>query len=257
MLTSVSARASEDTDTTDISSQVEPLIPLEKMVKTYKLDDSQKQAVEQLNENYRSRMTELLSGYDESLATSEDQAQMRAAREIEQKRYNLVMKEIMSEKQYTKFEEDIKELMAAANARKISRRPISMPGQDYIDLLGTDPVIPDTAEFVDELTKKMVKKYKLDDTQAQKLNALNLAEIRAEVDEREELAKLSRRDMNMTKMQELMEVAEVRTENYKRYLQEIMTEEQYTKYTNAQKLQQNKQQNRMMGGPGGGGPPGR
>ena len=239
------------------SAAVEPLIPLEKMVKAYKLDDAQKTAVEQLNQNYRERMTELLSNYDEELATAEDKQQMKAARDIEQKRYCLIVQEILSEKQYEKFETDYKALVAAQNARKISRRPITMPGQNYIDLLGENPVIPDTTEFVDQITKKMVKKYKLDDEQARKLTALNLAEVRAEVDEREEYAKIDRRNMNSTKMQEIMEQAELRTENYKNYLKEIMTEEQYKKYTNVQTVQQNQQQNRMPGGFGGGRPPGR
>lgn len=239
------------------STAIEPLIGLDQMVKSYKLDDGQKEAVSRLNDNYRSRMTELLSNYDEQLATSEDKAQLKAARDMEQKRYNLVMQEILSEKQYEKFEVDIKAAVAARDARKMSRRGISMPGQTYIDLLGDNPIIPDTIEFVETLTKKMVKKYKLDDEQARKLQALNLAEVRAEVDERVELATIDRRNFNSDKMQELMEAAAQRTENYKNYLKEIMTEEQYKKYTNVQSAQANQQQNRGPGGFGGGRPPGR
>ena len=92
----------------------------------------------------------------------------------------------------------------------------------------------------------MVKQYKLTDSQSEKLLALNIAEVQAEIAECRAIAK-------GTNMGEITEAAKKRTSNYERYLKGILTEKQFNKYIKVKKAQFTLRQSRR--GPGGlGGP---
>lgn len=218
------------------------------MVKKYDLNKEQEEAFLLLNTKRVKALAKMKEGYDESKATAEQKAQMKARLNEEQTRYNSIVKELLSDKQYEKYkEQQAKEQAEAAEKSgegKLSAWGPMVPGQSTVNLLGFGAQAADSLKIAQRQTDKMVRKYKLDQAQSEKLLALNLAEVQAEMDERRALAKGG---LTQEQRGELTESAQKRSENYERYLKEIFTEAQYKKYTNAKKAQQSSRQ--RFGGP--------
>ena len=221
-----------------------------KMAKKYDLNDEQRTAFLMLNLKRVRSIAALRAGYDGSKATIEQKTKMKEALEEEQKRYDYVAKELMSDKQYAKYQAQIaKEREAAENKsgeKKIADFGPIVIGENTTNILGWGAQIDDTLKIAVRQTDKMVKQYKLTDSQSEKLLALNIAEVQAEIAERRAIAK-------GTNMGEITEAAKKRTSNYERYLKGILTEKQFNKYIKVKKAQVTLRQSRR--GPGGlGGP---
>lgn len=251
MLKAQTATAAPQADAATPQQQKEAEEITQEMVKRYDLNEEQRQAFLLLNLKRVRALAALRAGYDETKATAEQKAKMKAAIAAEQKRYDYVAKELMSDKQYEKYQSRLakerEEAAEKSGENNIAAFGPMVMGENTTNLLGWGAQVADSMKIAQRETTKMVKKYKLSAEQEEKLLALNIAEVQAEIAERRAIAK------GAADMAEMTEAAKKRTANYERYLKGIFTEEQYKKYTKAQKAQLSRRQN--WRGPGGFGGP--
>jgi hypothetical protein len=168
-----------------------------------------------------------------------------------------MLKDLFSDKQYQKYLEDeaSKKEQIKGNVNWMANAVTRMLGENNINLLGWNGNVSDSLSIAQKETDKMVKKYKLDKTQEEKLLALNIAEVSAEIAERRNISLDNATPTEMAeKSQDFVASARRRSSNYERYLKEILDEKQYKKYTNSKKAQETRNQ-RFNGFGGFGGPP--
>ena len=211
------------------------------MVKRYNLDEGQAAALQALNLNRLQSLAEIDAAIDLKKANAAQKAEIKKMKAEVQAGYNSVIKDILSEKQYAKYledEEKNKETIKG-NVNWLANIASRELGENNVNLLGWNGNISDSLKIATEATDKLAKKYKLSDEQREKLLALNIAEVSAEIAERRSVTLEDATPTEMAeKTQEFIAMAKKRSANYERYLKEIFTEEQYKKYTNVKKAQQ-------------------
>lgn len=217
------------------------------MVKRYNLDEGQAAALQALNLSRLQSLAEIDAAIDLKKANAAQKAEIKKMKAEVQAGYNSVIKDILSEKQYAKYledEEKNKETIKG-NVNWLANIASRELGENNVNLLGWNGNISDSLKIATEATDKLAKKYKLSDEQREKLLALNIAEVSAEIAERRSVTLEDATPTEMAeKTQEFIAMAKKRSANYERYLKEIFTEEQYKKYTNVKKAQQTRRTQR-------------
>ena len=217
------------------------------MVKRYNLDEGQAAALQALNLSRLQSLAEIDAAIDLKKANAAQKAEIKKMKAEVQAGYNSVIKDILSEKQYAKYledEEKNKETIKG-NVNWLANIASRELGENNVNLLGWNGNISDSLKIATEATDKLAKKYKLSDEQREKLLALNIAEVSAEIAERRSVTLEDATPTEMAeKTQEFIALAKKRSANYERYLKEIFTEEQYKKYTNVKKAQQTRRTQR-------------
>ena len=217
------------------------------MVKRYNLDEGQAAALQALNLSRLQSLAEIDASIDLKKANAAQKAEIKKMKAEVQAGYNSVIKDILSEKQYAKYledEEKNKETIKG-NVNWLANIASRELGENNVNLLGWNGNISDSLKIATEATDKLAKKYKLSDEQREKLLALNIAEVSAEIAERRSVTLEDATPTEMAeKTQEFIALAKKRSANYERYLKEIFTEEQYKKYTNVKKAQQTRRTQR-------------
>ena len=218
------------------------------MVKRYNLDEGQAAALQALNLSRLQSLAEIDAAIDLKKANAAQKAEIKKMKAEVQAGYNSVIKDILSEKQYAKYledEEKNKETIKG-NVNWLANIASRELGENNVNLLGWNGNISDSLKIATEATDKLAKKYKLSDEQREKLLALNIAEVSAEIAERRSVTLEDATPTEMAeKTQEFIALAKKRSANYERYLKEIFTEEQYKKYTNVKKAQQTRRTQRL------------
>jgi len=215
------------------------------MTKRYDLNEEQAQAVLLLNTKREKAFSAILKDFDAANSTEEQRKAIKLKKLAEQQRYDAILKELLSDKQFEKYQTDELKKQAAADANDGDNKlsdwgPRVVNGENIVNLLGWGAILSDSTKIAKRETDKMVKKYKLDEKQAEKLLALNTAEVLAEMVERKEMIK---EDMDSEKTKALSEAAQERSDRYHEYLKNILTEEQFKKYMNSRKAQDARRQN--------------
>ena len=217
------------------------------MVKRYNLDEGQAAVLQALNLSRLQSLAEIDAAIDLKKANAAQKAEIKKMKAEVQAGYNSVIKDILSEKQYAKYledEEKNKETIKG-NVNWLANIASRELGENNVNLLGWNGNISDSLKIATEATDKLAKKYKLSDEQREKLLALNIAEVSAEIAERRSVTLEDATPTEMAeKTQEFIALAKKRSANYERYLKEIFTEEQYKKYTNVKKAQQTRRTQR-------------
>lgn len=217
------------------------------MVKRYNLDEGQAAALQALNLSRLQSLAEIDAAIDLKKANAAQKAEIKKMKAEVQAGYNSVIKDILSEKQYAKYledEEKNKETIKG-NVNWLANIASRELGENNVNLLGWNGNISDSLKIATEATDKLAKKYKLSAEQREKLLALNIAEVSAEIAERRSVTLEDATPTEMAeKTQEFIALAKKRSANYERYLKEIFTEEQYKKYTNVKKAQQTRRTQR-------------
>lgn len=238
---SVKANAEQAEDSITVQAQK----VTQSMTKRYDLNEEQAQAVMMLNIKREKAFAAIMKDFDAANSTEAQRKEIKIKKLAEQKRYDAILKELLSDKQYERYQTDELRKQAEADANdgdnKISEwGPRVVGGENIVNLLGWGALMSDSTKIATRETEKMVKKYKLDEKQAEKLLALNTAEVLAEIIERKEMTK---GDMNLEKTKALSEAAQERSDRYHQYLKTIFNEEQYKKYMNMRKAQDARRQN--------------
>ncbi len=233
------SKAATKQETPDLQQQAKEQTA--EMVKRYNLDEGQAAALQALNLNRLQSLAEIDAAIDLKKANAAQKAEIKKMKAEVQAGYNSVIKDILSEKQYAKYledEEKNKETIKG-NVNWLANIASRELGENNVNLLGWNGNISDSLKIATEATDKLAKKYKLSDEQREKLLALNIAEVSAEIAERRSVTLEDATPTEMAeKTQEFIALAKKRSANYERYLKEIFTEEQYKKYTNVKKAQQ-------------------
>ncbi|MBQ8097914.1 MAG: DUF4890 domain-containing protein [Bacteroidaceae bacterium] len=236
--------------TKDQEKEIEELT--KSMIKTYGLNAEQATALRSLNEV----RVQQLAAIDAAVPSGANAAQKTEVKKMKseiQKEYDATIKDLFSEKQYQKYleEEAKKKEQIKGDVNWLANFATRRLGADNVNLMGWNGNVEDSLKIAQEATDKLVKKYKLNDEQKEKLLALNIAEVSAELAERRSV---NLQDATATERaeqgEEFLQLAKRRSANYDRYLKEILTEEQYKKYSNTKKAQQSRSQ-RWGGGWGG------
>ena len=239
------SKAATKQETPDLQQQAKDQTA--EMVKRYNLDEGQAAALQALNLNRLQSLAEIDAAIDLKKANAAQKAEIKKMKAEVQAGYNSVIKDILSEKQYAKYledEEKNKETIKG-NVNWLANIASRELGENNVNLLGWNGNISDSLKIATEATDKLAKKYKLSDEQREKLLALNIAEVSAEIAERRSVTLEDATPTEMAeKTQEFIAMAKKRSANYERYLKEIFTEEQYKKYTNVKKAQQTRRTQR-------------
>ena len=239
------SKAATKQETPDLQQQAKDQTA--EMVKRYNLDEGQAAALQALNLSRLQSLAEIDAAIDLKKANAAQKAEIKKMKAEVQAGYNSVIKDILSEKQYAKYledEEKNKETIKG-NVNWLANIASRELGENNVNLLGWNGNISDSLKIATEATDKLAKKYKLSDEQREKLLALNIAEVSAEIAERRSVTLEDATPTEMAeKTQELIALAKKRSANYERYLKEIFTEEQYKKYTNVKKAQQTRRTQR-------------
>ena len=247
----------QTTDKTDAQDQAKAVEELTKtMTKQYSLNSDQAEAVKQLNLKRVKDLAAIDAAIDITKANAAQKAEIKKMKAEVQTSYDNMIKDLFSEKQYEKYlaDEAEKKEKIKGNVNWMANIATRMLGENNINLMGWNSEVSDSLKIAQEATDRMVRKYKLDKEQQEKLLALNIAEVSAEIAERRNITLDDVSEMERTeKAQEFAKQAKTRSANYERYLKEILTEDQYKKYTNSKKAKQSRDQ--RFGGFGFGGPP--
>ncbi len=239
------SKAATKQETPDLQQQAKDQTA--EMVKRYNLDEGQAAALQALNLSRLQSLAEIDAAIDLKKANAAQKAEIKKMKAEVQAGYNSVIKDILSEKQYAKYledEEKNKETIKG-NVNWLANIASRELGENNVNLLGWNGNISDSLKIATEATDKLAKKYKLSDEQREKLLALNIAEVSAEIAERRSVTLEDATPTEMAeKTQEFIALAKKRSANYERYLKEIFTEEQYRKYTNVKKAQQTRRTQR-------------
>ena len=239
------SKAATKQETPDLQQQAKDQTA--EMVKRYNLDEGQAAALQALNLSRLQSLAEIDAAIDLKKANAAQKAEIKKMKAEVQAGYNSVIKDILSEKQYAKYledEENNKETIKG-NVNWLANIASRELGENNVNLLGWNGNISDSLKIATEATDKLAKKYKLSDEQREKLLALNIAEVSAEIAERRSVTLEDATPTEMAeKTQEFIALAKKRSANYERYLKEIFTEEQYKKYTNVKKAQQTRRTQR-------------
>lgn len=239
------SKAATKQETPDLQQQAKE--QTSEMVKRYNLDEGQAAALQALNLNRLQSLAEIDAAIDLKKANAAQKAEIKKMKAEVQAGYNSVIKDILSEKQYAKYledEEKNKETIKG-NVNWLANIASRELGENNVNLLGWNGNISDSLKIATEATDKLAKKYKLSAEQREKLLALNIAEVSAEIAERRSVTLEDATPTEMAeKTQEFIALAKKRSANYERYLKEIFTEEQYKKYTNVKKAQQTRRTQR-------------
>ena len=239
------SKAATKQETPDLQQQAKDQTA--EMVKRYNLDEGQAAALQALNLSRLQSLAEIDAAIDLKKANAAQKAEIKKMKAEVQAGYNSVIKDILSEKQYAKYledEEKNKETIKG-NVNWLANIASRELGENNVNLLGWNGNISDSLKIATEATDKLAKKYKLSDEQREKLLALNIAEVSAEIAERRSVTLEDATPTEMAeKTQEFIALAKKRSANYERYLKEIFTEEQYKKYTNVKKAQQTRRSQR-------------
>ena len=239
------SKAATKQETPDLQQQAKDQTA--EMVKRYNLDEGQAAALQALNLGRLQSLAEIDAAIDLKKANAAQKAEIKKMKAEVQAGYNSVIKDILSEKQYAKYledEEKNKETIKG-NVNWLANIASRELGENNVNLLGWNGNISDSLKIATEATDKLAKKYKLSDEQREKLLALNIAEVSAEIAERRSVTLEDATPTEMAeKTQEFIALAKKRSANYERYLKEIFTEEQYKKYTNVKKAQQTRRTQR-------------
>ena len=239
------SKAATKQETPDLQQQAKDQTA--EMVKRYNLDEGQAAALQALNLSRLQSLAEIDAAIDLKKANAAQKAEIKKMKAEVQAGYNSVIKDILSEKQYAKYledEEKNKETIKG-NVNWLANIASRELGENNVNLLGWNGNISDSLKIATEATDKLAKKYKLSDEQREKLLALNIAEVSAEIAERRSVNLEDATPTEMAeKTQEFIALAKKRSANYERYLKEIFTEEQYKKYTNVKKAQQTRRTQR-------------
>ena len=239
------SKAATKQETPDLQQQAKDQTA--EMVKRYNLDEGQAAALQALNLSRLQSLAEIDAAIDLKKANAAQKAEIKKMKAEVQAGYNSVIKDILSEKQYAKYledEEKNKETIKG-NVNWLANIASRELGENNVNLLGWNGNISDSLKIATEATDKLAKKYKLSDEQREKLLALNIAEVSAEIAERRSVTLEDATPTEMAeKTQEFIAMAKKRSANYERYLKEIFTEEQYKKYTNVKKAQQTRRTQR-------------
>ena len=239
------SKAATKQETPDLQQQAKDQTA--EMVKRYNLDEGQAAALQALNLSRLQSLAEIDAAIDLKKANAAQKAEIKKMKAEVQAGYNSVIKDILSEKQYAKYledEEKNKETIKG-NVNWLANIASRELGENNVNLLGWNGNISDSLQIATEATDKLAKKYKLSDEQREKLLALNIAEVSAEIAERRSVTLEDATPTEMAeKTQEFIAMAKKRSANYERYLKEIFTEEQYKKYTNVKKAQQTRRTQR-------------
>lgn len=239
------SKAATKQETPDLQQQAKDQTA--EMVKRYNLDEGQASALQALILNRLQSLAEIDAAIDLKKANTAQKAEIKKMKAEVQAGYNSVIKDIFSEKQYAKYledEEKNKETIKG-NVNWLANIASRELGENNVNLLGWNGNISDSLKIATEATDKLAKKYKLSDEQREKLLALNIAEVSAEIAERRSVTLEDATPTEMAeKTQEFIALAKKRSANYERYLKEIFTEEQYKKYTNVKKAQQTRRTQR-------------
>ena len=239
------SKAATKQETPDLQQQAKDQTA--EMVKRYNLDEGQAAALQALNLSRLQSLAEIDAAIDLKKANAAQKAEIKKMKAEVQAGYNSVIKDILSEKQYAKYledEEKNKETIKG-NVNWLANIASRELGENNVNLLGWNGNISDSLQIATEATDKLAKKYKLSDEQREKLLALNIAEVSAEIAERRSVTLEDATPTVMAeKTQEFIALAKKRSANYERYLKEIFTEEQYKKYTNVKKAQQTRRTQR-------------
>ena len=239
------SKAATKQETPDLQQQAKDQTA--EMVKRYNLDEGQAAALQALNLSRLQSLAEIDAAIDLKKANAAQKAEIKKMKAEVQAGYNSVIKDILSEKQYAKYledEEKNKETIKG-NVNWLANIASRELGENNVNLLGWNGNISDSLKIATEATDKLAKKYKLSDEQREKLLALNIAEVSAEIAERRSVTLEDATPTEMAeKTHEFIAMAKKRSANYERYLKEIFTEEQYKKYTNVKKAQQTRRTQR-------------
>ena len=239
------SKAATKQETPDLQQQAKDQTAA--MVKRYNLDEGQAAALQALNLSRLQSLAEIDAAIDLKKANAAQKAEIKKMKAEVQAGYNSVIKDILSEKQYAKYledEEKNKETIKG-NVNWLANIASRELGENNVNLLGWNGNISDSLKIATEATDKLAKKYKLSDEQREKLLALNIAEVSAEIAERRSVTLEDATPTEMAeKTQEFIVLAKKRSANHERYLKEIFTEEQYKKYTNVKKAQQTRRTQR-------------
>ena len=239
------SKAATKQETPDLQQQAKDQTA--EMVKRYNLDEGQAAALQALNLSRLQSLAEIDAAIDLKKANAAQKAEIKKMKAEVQAGYNSVIKDILSEKQYAKYledEEKNKETIKG-NVNWLANIASRELGENNVNLLGWNGNISDSLKIATEATDKLAKKYKLSDEQREKLLALNIAEVSAEIAERRSVTLEDATPTEMAeKTQEFIALAKKRSANYERYLKEIFTEEQYKKYTYVKKAQQTRRTQR-------------
>ena len=239
------SKAATKQETPDLQQQAKDQTA--EMVKRYNLDEGQAAALQALNLSRLQSLAEIDAAIDLKKANAAQKAEIKKMKAEVQAGYNSVIKDILSEKQYAKYledEEKNKETIKG-NVNWLANIASRELGENNVNLLGWNGNISDSLKIATEATDKLAKKYKLSGEQREKLLALNIAEVSAEIAERRSVTLEDATPTEMAeKTHEFIAMAKKRSANYERYLKEIFTEEQYKKYTNVKKAQQTRRTQR-------------
>lgn len=256
--TKVKAQESASSQTSvqkEVDKQIEETTKT--MAKQYGLNEEQTNALKLLNTKRAKDLAEVDSSYNAKTANAAQKAEVKKIKAEIQANYDSMLKDLFSEKQYQKYLEDesSQKEQIKGNVNWMANMATRLLGESNVNILGWNGNVSDSLSIAQKETDKMVKKYKLDKTQTEKLLALNIAEVSAEIAERRNISLDNASPSEMAeKSQDFVASAKRRSGNYERYLKEILDEKQYKKYTNSKKAQQT--QNQRFGGFGGfGGPP--
>jgi hypothetical protein len=256
--TKVKAQESASSQTSvqkEVDKQIEETTKT--MAKQYGLNEEQTNALKLLNIKRAKDLAEVDSSYNAKTANAAQKAEVKKIKAEIQANYDSMLKDLFSEKQYQKYLEDesSQKEQIKGNVNWMANMATRLLGENNVNILGWNGNVSDSLSIAQKETDKMVKKYKLDKTQTEKLLALNIAEVSAEIAERRNISLDNASPSEMAeKSQDFVASAKRRSSNYERYLKEILDEKQYKKYTNSKKAQQT--QNQRFGGFGGfGGPP--
>jgi hypothetical protein len=256
--TKVKAQESASSQTSvqkEVDKQIEETTKT--MAKQYGLNEEQTNALKLLNIKRAKDLAEVDSSYNAKTANAAQKAEVKKIKAEIQANYDSMLKDLFSEKQYQKYLEDesSQKEQIKGNVNWMANMATRLLGENNVNILGWNGNVSDSLSIAQKETDKMVKKYKLDKTQTEKLLALNIAEVSAEIAERRNISLDNASPTEMAeKSQDFVASAKRRSGNYERYLKEILDEKQYKKYTNSKKAQQT--QNQRFGGFGGfGGPP--
>ena len=256
--TKVKAQESASSQTSvqkEVDKQIEETTKT--MAKQYGLNEEQTNALKLLNIKRAKDLAEVDSSYNAKTANAAQKAEVKKIKAEIQANYDSMLKDLFSEKQYQKYLEDesSQKEQIKGNVNWMANMATRLLGESNVNILGWNGNVSDSLSIAQKETDKMVKKYKLDKTQTEKLLALNIAEVSAEIAERRNISLDNASPSEMAeKSQDFVASAKRRSSNYERYLKEILDEKQYKKYTNSKKAQQT--QNQRFGGFGGfGGPP--
>lgn len=256
--TKVKAQESASSQTSvqkEVDKQIEETTKT--MAKQYGLNEEQTNALKLLNIKRAKDLAEVDSSYNAKTANAAQKAEVKKIKAEIQANYDSMLKDLFSEKQYQKYLEDesSQKEQIKGNVNWMANMATRLLGENNVNILGWNGNVSDSLSIAQKETDKMVKKYKLDKTQTEKLLALNIAEVSAEIAERRNISLDNASPSEMAeKSQDFVASAKRRSGNYERYLKEILDEKQYKKYTNSKKAQQT--QNQRFGGFGGfGGPP--